>query len=621
MKRFLVPLVGVALVAAIVGSVPVGASPQKAYTPRTIKHTSIRGNRTYLKKLGTVDMAKAAQSQRRASSVGKPSKAERAYLKFRARIKASYGSTPKGTAAPPKPNAFFSLSTSAGPNMIFNRRGLVTTDSANVNGFDVEPPDQGMCANSKWALEGVNLAFNLYPAAGGPPLYQNAIAMNTFFGLDYTWFTSDPKCYHDPLAKRWYATALGFSSDTLTQIEIIAVSQTDDPTGQWDVYYLDVTNDGQPGTCPCLGDQPLLGTDANGIYITTNSYTYAAVFAGGADCSPSASGCFNGAQVYAISKAALFHGGVVAGVHFDTYNCCGFPGTGGNSQVFSLQPTLSQGGTSATTQNGTEYVMGTTDWCAAPSACPGDDQNAIIVGGITQTASLNGSPPGLNVGLSLTYGSGPIKYEYPQLAVPQKTGPTPLADDPSCSGCTEQGVLSNDDRMNQTWYSAGNVWGAANTEVTSSNGGDHVGVAYWNVHPTWANPTTLNFSYVHYGYIAHTTESVWFPGFAVPTNGHPTVSLDLSGPANFPSAAYTQFTPGPQATGTIYNFGPGKAPEDGFTCYPQLFGYGPPCRWGDYTTAQVMPDGTVWLGAENIPPASFRDFYTNWGTRIAHVSG
>ena len=72
--------------------------------------------------------------------------------------------------------------------------------------------------------------------------------------------------------------------------------------------------------------------------------------------------------------------------------------------------------------------------------------------------------------------------------------------------------------------------------------------------------------------------------------------------------------------GTIYNYGPGNNPEDGFTCYPTLFGYGPPCRWGDYSTAQVMSDGTVWLGAEFIPPDSYRDFYTNWGTRIAHVN-
>ena len=168
-------------------------------------------------------------------------------------------------------------------------------------------------------------------------------------------------------------------------LRLITVSVTDDPTGQWNTYAIDVTNDGQPGTCPCLGDQPLLGTDANGVYITTNSYTYAAVFAGGADCSPDASGCFNGAQVYAISKAALFHGGVVSGTHFDTYNCCEFPGTGGNSQVFSLQPTLSQDGKSSTVNDGTEYVLGSTDWCAAPSACPGDQQDAIITGGLTNT--------------------------------------------------------------------------------------------------------------------------------------------------------------------------------------------------------------------------------------------
>jgi len=56
---------------------------------------------------------------------------------------------------------------------------------------------------------------------------------------------------------------------------LIAVSTTGIPTGSFVVYSLDTTNDGSDfltGDCPCLGDQPLLGADANGLYLSTNAF-------------------------------------------------------------------------------------------------------------------------------------------------------------------------------------------------------------------------------------------------------------------------------------------------------------------------------------------------------------
>ena len=80
----------------------------------------------------------------------------------------------------------------------------------------------------------------------------------------------------------------------------LAVSQTSDPTGGWNIYRIDVTNDGtntggkNPG--PYLGDYPHIGADANGIYLTVNAYPWHA-------------NGFSGAQVFALSKAQLAAGG------------------------------------------------------------------------------------------------------------------------------------------------------------------------------------------------------------------------------------------------------------------------------------------------------------------------
>ena len=90
----------------------------------------------------------------------------------------------------------------------------------------------------------------------------------------------------------------------------LAVSQTSNPTGRWNIYRIDVTNDGtntggvNPG--PYLGDYPHIGADANGIYLTTNAYPWC--------CNG-----FSGAQIYALSKAQLAAGAAtVTMVHIDT---------------------------------------------------------------------------------------------------------------------------------------------------------------------------------------------------------------------------------------------------------------------------------------------------------------
>src|SRR5213079_3362936 len=91
----------------------------------------------------------------------------------------------------------------------------------------------------------------------------------------------------------------------------IAVSATANPTGSWNVYRIDVTNDGtnaggvNPG--PYLGDYPHIGADANGFYVTTNAYPWC--------CNG-----FAGAQIYAFSKAELAASAASIHVtHIDTF--------------------------------------------------------------------------------------------------------------------------------------------------------------------------------------------------------------------------------------------------------------------------------------------------------------
>src|SRR5215469_18392583 len=198
------------------------------------------------------------------------------------------------------------------------------------NQFSVEPPDQGMCVGNGDVVEVVNDVFNVYSAATGASLLpdntasnivggfprnvDNAVDLNSFYGyppaINRTdgirgQFVTDPSCMFDTQTQRFFVLALTLETNpntgaftTVNHLDL-AVSQTSDPTGGWNIYRIDVTNDGtntggvNPG--PYLGDYPPIGADDTAIYLTVNSY-------------PWNSNGFSGAQVFALSKAQLAAG-------------------------------------------------------------------------------------------------------------------------------------------------------------------------------------------------------------------------------------------------------------------------------------------------------------------------
>src|SRR5919202_765733 len=197
------------------------------------------------------------------------------------------------------------------------------------NQFSVEPPDQAMCAGNGYVVEAVNDVMNVYSASTGasvlpdntatnivggfPRNVNHAVDLNSFFGYAPAinrstgvrgQFVTDPTCLYDAATQRFFLVVLTletFPNGAFTDVNHLdlAVSQTSNPTGGWNIYRIDVTNDGtntggvNPG--PYLGDYPHIGADANGIYLTTNAY-------------PWNSNGFAGAQIYALSKAQLAAG-------------------------------------------------------------------------------------------------------------------------------------------------------------------------------------------------------------------------------------------------------------------------------------------------------------------------
>jgi hypothetical protein len=477
--------------------------------------------------------------------------------------------------------------------------------------FSLEPPDQGLCIGKGFVIEPINDAFAIYDTNGKALTGVNALnqfylrppSINRTTGVAGD-FISDPKCYFDPVGQRFIQTVLeidapgnfsGRAPFNRTHV-LIAVSQTSDPTGAWNLFSFDTSDDGLNGTpahagCPCLPDQPLLGANRDGVFIDVNEFQDNPNF------------FFNGGQIFALGRASLESS--ASSVGFVHLNVGTVPTGDANLPRWgSLQPS-----TAIDPGRGTELLMtgGPEDIFQNNATL----DNRIAVWSLTGTRSLDSASPALRlrhtVLASETYGL-PINT-----GATQKAGPTPLRDALGDVDPLET-INGNDSRMNQVVNVDGVLYGGVNTTVTSATGPARIGIADFAVGAI-GTPGGVFARILHQGYLAVNGENVLFPSIAVSRSGAGAMAFTLSGPDFFPSAAYVRFAHG-RPVGSIHITGAGAGPEDGFTGYKAFQGNGV-ARWGDYSAA-VAADGAIWMGNEFIPGTP-RTVNANWGTFIARL--
>ena len=481
------------------------------------------------------------------------------------------------------------------------------------NQLSLEPPDQGLCVGNGSVLEAVNDTFAVYNTAGTRvSSYQS---LNQLFAGDHAivrsptlvfgTFISDPKCYYDTGSGRWFFTVLTIPRNPSTgalqgHSDVrIAVSKSSTPTANvadWTITTIDTTNDGTNGTpshpgCPCLGDQPLIGADRYGFYVTTNEFS---LFGNG----------FNGAQVYAVQKSAL-----VAGKTPKIQRIEGSPiaSSYGDGPPYSLQPATSpSAGDYATSSNGTEYLLGALEFGKNVSNL----DNRIAVWALTNTASLNTKP-------AIAIDDAVITSQVYGLpgAIVQPDGPTPFAD----SLNEHENLLDGgDDRMQAATYAHGVLWGAGDTVVKTPTGSTQVGVTYYAVTPA-VSGSTVSGSVVKQGYLSVEKASVTRPSLAVTSAGRGVIGVSLIGDTYYPSAAYATIDDTlATAPSTLSLVARGVAPADGFSGY-HTFGSDGVERWGDYGAASA--DGnSVWIANEWIEGTRFGAEFANWSTYVTQVT-
>ena len=470
----------------------------------------------------------------------------------------------------------------------FNGLTVYQQALAGPGGGSVEPPDQALCVANGFVVEAVNDALIVYDKKG--KTLAGPVQLSLFFsGLPANDpnanVFSDPRCMHDAATDRWFVTVVEYNFDSTGAISFsavdIAVSGSGDPTAGFGVYQLDVTNDEDGFTgaydCPCIGDQPLIGSDANGFYVSTNSYGQFS---------------FEGAQLYAISKKDLINfSPTLRGKHFDPLSFPPYFALTDPEGAFSLQPAITPPGDGG--EKGTQYLV--------QSLAAFRYENQIGVWAISNTAALDTDASQTTIALQRL---GTQVYGQPVDAI-QRAGPTPLA---VSTDMAMQNVAANDVRMQQVVFAGGKLYTGLTTAAYSPGQMIRDAVAWFVVGVN--NPASgLQASIAQQGYLAaDENASLLFPAVAVNSRGDAAFVFSVVGPTQFPSAAYWRF-----GGHSIHVAGEGSAPEDGFSAY--LFARP---RWGDYSAAGADTDGSLWMATEFIPDSTRRRF-ANWGTFVTRL--
>ncbi|MBA3843663.1 MAG: hypothetical protein H0X39_13810 [Actinobacteria bacterium] len=486
------------------------------------------------------------------------------------------------------------------------------------NQFSVEPPDQALCVGNGFVVEAVNTVLRVYSATG--TALTGVQDLNTFYGyppqIDRATgvqgaFITDPVCYFDPEHSRFVLVVLTLDvndagDNTGGNHLDVAVSNTGDPTGTWSIYKIQVADDGSAGTpkhhnCPCIGDYPHIGADANGVYLTTNEYSF---FGTG----------FNGSQLYALPKAQLYSGGSLNVTQIENTRVSGSPG-------FTLAPATSNPGDYDQAGNGTEWFLSTVAGDGSETGNPTGSANKIVAWALRNTASLADKNPKPRLDSVIADSES---YVFPP-ASNQKPGPFPLGqclndtsnlfgpglgcwallvDAQPASPEVESSPDSSDTREFQVWYRQGHLYGSAGTGVNvSGDNTTRAGVAWWEVVPTQritGAAAHLSAAIVHQGYIGVAGNNVTYPAWAVrASDGKGVMAFTVMGNDHYPSAGYAVYDSSTGTFGNVTIAAEGLGPDDGFTGYKALVGDPPRPRWGDYGAA-VTDGDSVWIASEYI---------------------
>ncbi len=512
-----------------------------------------------------------------------------------------------GTSAPAvksdNTQSSLNVSNGAGPtpttsSSFVGQQGSSTTCSYFPHGCN--PPDMAVAASPTAVLQGVNTQFQAYDTAGNT-LAGFPVSAQRFFAVPNETdksgkpcgaesggqpFLSDPRAIYDPSDHRFWAAVLqvqnafGVALDCpFKSLYWIAVSQTSDPAGSWNVYGFEMSLG-----FPEAADFTQIGLSRDALLFSANMFgttKHAAPFY---------------AEVFEANKAQMEQG--LANFTADGfYNIQGSgPGTVSSGSGFfadTMQPVNNQDNSTGDgifldTNDGPDLMTGNP--CSVSAPCRG-----VIYWRMTNTVAHDSGGPAPALTGTLLANTKPFAFP-------------PASDEPTCNQCVD----SSDLRISATPVLRNGVIHAG-FETAVDNGSQVVpGIVTVDV--------AMDGSSVSSGYYNFGGDlSASYPSMVVDGAGNVYMVYEVMGNAVNPQARYTE------RTSSGYS-NPGRLLKAGEASYrPSLCGTStiPVCRWGDYEAASWDGAGRVWFAGEyansHTDPTTAPWWGRNWGTWMGAV--
>jgi hypothetical protein len=467
-------------------------------------------------------------------------------------------------------------------------------------GQGCNPPDMALASSSEFVLQGVNTQWAVWDTSGA---IQDGwpVGAQAFFGVPNVTnadgdpcdtkhlsqpFLSDPRAVYDPVNHRFWAAmlqienGLGIAPDCpFKSVYYVAVSQTNDPRGNWNVYEFEMSLGKTFAGKLVVADYTQLGFDGQAVYFTANMFTQDGLF-------------YAWAELFEANKATMESGlgGFDAAGFYNLQASGPASAKAGPFIADTLQPAMNldpgaTGGIFVDTFDGPDPFNG--NLCGQTGRH--DPCSGLALWSLTIPTV---GPPAL---------TGTYVATQPYLI-------TPHANQPSCNRCID----SNDLRIPGTPVIRNGILYAAWGTAINSGSQTVPGIQWAQVSVTGSG--------IQEGYYFQSGDTaVTYPTLMPDTQGNVFMLFERMGSTVLPEARFIS-----KAVSDANFSGSGASLKDGESSYrPQRCGtIIPVCRWGDYEAASIDGQGKIWVAGEYannydgiVAPAYGR----NWGTWIGVI--
>ncbi len=482
-------------------------------------------------------------------------------------------------------------------------------------GHGCNPPDMAVAASPSFVFQGVNTQFEVLDTAGNvqpgwPVSSQNFFGIPNVTNADGTPcdtahqsqpFTSDPRAIYEANDGRFWAAMLQIEGAPwfpaapdcpFKSVYFIAVSQTSNPSGRWNVFEFDMSMGPQANGQLFGADYTQIGLNSQAVYFSGNMF--------------GSQGGFY-AEVFEANKAQMEKGQA----HFTADGFFNLRGTGpgttaatGPFLADTVQPTVNLDNSTGTSETFVDTMDGPDVMTGHLCGFTGGGFADACSGAVVWTmANPIGHDSG---GAAPTFGGQLVPTAPFIVSVP--------SDQPSCNLCVD----SNDLRIPATPVERNGVlyagWG---TGIDAGNSSPHPtpGIEWAQIDLGTGAAQTNYYSFSG-------DEAATYPAFMPDAQGNVTMLFEHMGHKVFPETRFIV-----KGAGDANFSGAGNLLKAGESSYrPTLCGTKalPVCRWGDYEATSFDGSGHIWFAGQyanlfqgvNTAPV----FGRNWGTWIGAIA-